>query len=54
MDQDGLIGRRVGRTTRRSSQMWRFARGLGHGGRVVMDDVVQIDRDHDLHERRRE
>lgn len=53
MDQDGLIGRRVGRTTR-SSQMWRFASGLGDGGRVVMNDVVQIDRNHDLHERRRE
>jgi hypothetical protein len=51
MDQNGLICGRTGRTTRRSSQVWWFARGLGDGGRVVMDDIVQIDRDHGLHER---
>jgi hypothetical protein len=31
--------------------MWWFARGLWDGGRVVMDDVVQVDRDHGFHER---
>ena len=31
--------------------MWWFARGLRDGGRVVMDDIVQVDGDHGFHGR---
>lgn len=31
--------------------MWWFARGFRDVRRVVMDDVVQVDRDHVFHER---